>query len=50
MGRNGSQSLAVVPWPGSLVNVMSPPCASVMFRQMAKPKPVPCRLPDVKNG
>jgi len=49
-GCSGSQSRAVVPWPGSLVNVMSPPCASAIFRQIARPRPVPCCFPVVKNG
>ncbi len=49
-GRNGSQSRAIVPFPGSLANVMSPPCASAIFLQMASPRPVPCRFPVVKNG
>src|SRR6476620_8517057 len=50
VGRSGNQSRALVPRPGSLVNVMSPPCASAILRQMANPNPVPCRFPVVKNG
>src|SRR6185312_17023603 len=49
-GRSGSQSRAVVPWPGSLVRIISPPWASAIFRQMARPSPVPCFFPVVKNG
>ena len=34
----------MLPWPGSLATVISPPCAATMWRTMANPTPEPLTL------
>jgi hypothetical protein len=38
------KSKTVLPFPSSLSTQMRPPCASTIFLQIARPKPVPLRL------
>src|SRR4029077_7555943 len=39
---SGTHTLMVVPFPGSLATVMTPPWASTMRRASGRPRPVPC--------
>src|SRR5688572_12908975 len=40
-GKHGSEIVKVVPFPCSLSTVIVPSCSDTIFRQMARPRPVP---------
>ncbi len=49
-GSNGTSNQKVLPRPGSLVTPTSPPIASTMEREIARPSPVPPNLRLVEES